>query len=187
MLKSTEILDYWNKRVKKYDKEAVGYRPYEKNKFLVQYVNPNYKTLDYGCGIGATSSIFKSDYLGVDIIERLIIVAREKNPDKSFLVLNDLCLPEKLEFNFDQFFTSTVWQHNPDDVVQTILESIAKIKSKNIVFSLYENMQTNAKHIVARSPERYVELVEKHFIVKNYISYKHKIFNSKHALTIIKT
>ena len=96
-------------------------------------------------------------------------------------------LPEKLEFDFDQFFTSTVLQHNPDEVVRGILESVAKIKSKNIVFSFYENMQTNAKHIVARSSERYVELVKEYFVVENYISYKHRIFNSEHALTIIKT
>ena len=51
-LTNKTIFDYWNKRTAKYKERAVGYKPYQKNEFLRQYVNPSYSTLDYGCGIG---------------------------------------------------------------------------------------------------------------------------------------
>jgi len=185
MLEKKQVLEYWIKRTKKYKERAVGYRPYEKNKFIMEHIDTSYKTLDYGCGTGACSFNFKN-YLGVDIMESLVNFAKEKYPDKNFLVLEDLCLPEKLNFDFEQFFTATVLQHNPDDVVREIFESVAQLKSENIIFSLYENSQSNANHMKARDSKDYVNLLNKYFNIQDYTFYKHKIFNAEHTLTIIK-
>ena len=185
-LNKNNILSYWIKRTEKYKDRAVGYKPYEKNKFISRYINANYKTLDYGCGIGACSINF-NNYLGVDIMKDLVNFAKVKYPDKNFLVLKDLYLPEKLDFDFEQFFTATVLQHNPDDVVKKIFESVVKLKSKNITFSLYENSESNAKHMKARDSKDYVDLLNEYFDIRGYVFYKHVIFNAEHTLTIIKT
>ena len=185
MLKKEQILEYWTKRTNKYKERAVGYKPYEKNKFIFQYINTACRTLDYGCGIGVAASNFVN-YLGVDIIEYLIETAKKENPDKNFLLLSDLCLSKTLNFDFEQFFTATVLQHNPDDVVKEIFKSVTRLKSKNITFSLYENSQTNAKHIKARDSKDYVNLLKEYFNIQGYTFYKHEIFNAEHTLTIVK-
>ena len=181
-----QILNYWSHRTLKYKERAVGYRPSEKLKFLFQYINTNYKTLDYGCGIGVCACKF-INYLGVDIMEDLVKAAKEKNPSKDFAILSDLCLPEKIDFDFEQFFTATVLQHNPDDVVKDIFKSVSELKNKGVVFSLYENCQTNAQHMQARTSEDYVALLKNYFYIVSYVSYTHTIFNAEHCLTIIKT
>ena len=185
MLTKDQIYKYWENRTKQFKEKAVDYKPHEKKKFIFQHLSTTFNTLDYGCGIGIAASNFQS-YLGMDIIPDLLKHARRKNPSKDFRLLEDICLPETLDFDIKQFFTATVLQHNPDDVVKEIFQSVANLKPNDIIFCLYENSQTNANHMIARNDKDYVNLLSEYFDIIDYVSYKHSIFKSEHTLTIVK-
>lgn len=195
ILTEQELKDYWKHRAQKNKERSVGFRNrpldkqkleyVEKKKFIFKYCPKSYITLDYGCGVGRYAGEF-SNYLGVDITKELLDIAKKQHPKKDFLLLQELCLPEKLEFDFELFLTATVLQHNPDDVVKKIFESVAKLKPSNILFCLYENSQVVTHHVQARNSEDYVALVSNYFEIKGYASYKHKVHNEEHILTLIR-
>lgn len=130
---------YWNRRAKEQGHKAVGYfgltdsendKQYQERFDLITPHLPTEKTvLDYGCGVGMYAQFFHPDrYIGVDISEEMVKMARERNPLHTFLVLPDE-LPET-----DVVFTATVLQHNDDEAVKKI---VAKFKAPTLI--IYEN------------------------------------------------
>lgn len=70
-------------------------------RFISPYVKilPNCKILDFGCGNGRLARNFVSEnYLGVDINQKLLVEAKEKNPEYRFETINFLEEDQKMKF-----------------------------------------------------------------------------------------
>lgn len=71
--------------------------------------------LDLGCGNGRLLELFKGKniiYTGVDSSERLIEIARRRNPEANFFVADGLGLPFQDNY-FDKIFCIAVLHHIP--------------------------------------------------------------------------
>ena len=86
---------YWSKRAKKYGAELdcvlVDYRAEEHQKLVEAILEP-YKglsVLDVACGYGRFSPLFKH-YTGIDFCSEMIMLAKDKYPDKRFLEASDI-------------------------------------------------------------------------------------------------
>lgn len=79
------------------------------------YVLPQDRILDLGCGNGRLVKVLQEkpvDYIGVDVSEKLIKIAKEKHPKKRFLQANALDLPFPANY-FDKIFSIAVLHHIP--------------------------------------------------------------------------
>lgn len=84
-------------------------------KLLVQYITPDDKVLDLGCGNGRLLQIFEDqdiEYIGIDNSEKLIKIAKEKYPQKNFQVADALNLPFP-DNCFDKIYSVAVLHHIP--------------------------------------------------------------------------
>ena len=85
--------------------------------FLANYVLPEEKVLDIGCGNGRLMQLFREieiDYTGVDTSERLINIAKQIYPNEIFQVAEALDLPLPPS-NFDKVFSVAVLHHIPSE------------------------------------------------------------------------
>ena len=175
MLTKSKVKKYWRDRVDEHGGRAVGFdnlpmgvleaEDRVRKEFIFTRCPKNLKTLDYGCGIGKYAEDFES-YSGVDITWKLIEIARQEHLGKMFFVLDDIKLSET-SMTFELFFTATVLQHNPDDVVLDIIESVKNARPSNLMFSLYEIADVQAPHVRGRDAEAYVEMVSKFFDIED--------------------
>lgn len=195
MLGESEIAKYWANRAARQGERTVGFQnsPLEvqdqryalRAEFIVPHLDRSLATLEYGCGIGRYASYFE-EYVGVDVTERLLEIARDRHPHTRFELLRQPWLDATFDWDFQQVFTATVLQHNDDSMVNRILGSIAARKSAGFRFALYENFHRNARHVAARSPERYLELVCEHYSNADLkATDSHVIHGERHCLTII--
>jgi SAM-dependent methyltransferase len=171
------VKDYWEQRALRQGELVVGYGGHKKIQeqdqeykvkidFVKPILNPNLQTLDYGCGIGRWSSLFRKQYLGVDITERVLDFARKRNPNKKylqlknpFITLSDVEITKFLE-NTEQFFTSTCLQHCSDDLVYQVLLSVKKYAKKKMNLVFYEASNIGGvNHCKGRSFSDYLEVV----------------------------
>lgn len=88
-------------------------------KILGEYIKEGDKVLDLGCGNGRLLELFKGKnvdyvYVGVDNSEKLIEIAKKKNPGIFFQVANALNLPFPDNY-FDKIFSIAVLHHIPSD------------------------------------------------------------------------
>ena len=144
--------------------------------------------MDYGCGVGRYSIFFdKTKYIGVDISDDLLNIARKSNPGYSYYKLQKP-IPEGINFKLQMFFTATVLQHNSDQVVIGIFKELAKLVDDEILLCLYENTSINKGdyHIAFRKVKEYMELISKVFDIDESIHDKHIIHNEEHSLMMVK-
>ena len=196
-IKEEDVKKYWDVRSSRQGKATVGFGGNslskqdgeydEKINFVKTNINPNLKTLDYGCGVGRWSESFK-DYLGVDITNNLLTIAIDENKDKNFILLDKPYITNYSEinnFNFEQFFTSTVLQHCDDDLVNKLFQNLSKIKKYNFEIFLYENSAVKAPHVNGREPKLYGEIISKYFNVKSLEQFSHIVHGEEHSITKI--
>lgn len=98
---------------------------------LLKDYNPR-KILDFGCGYGRLSPAFPSNlYIGIDLNPEAIRVAQKNNPDKEYHEINvDSEYPK-----CDAAFAHTVFLHNDNKTMQSILGRLEKTGVKYIVIS----------------------------------------------------
>lgn len=195
MLKEHDIISYWKTRSSIQGDRTVGYAGKDINqqdinyeirkKFIFTYCPNNLRTLDYGCGTGRYSEEF-NNYIGMDITDNLLNIARDNHPHRHFILLNKPFL-NGIIFDFDLFFTATVLQHNSNDVVSKIFKSIFKIKQKKILFSIYENSQDHGKYVTGRDSKDYIDMIGAFFSIISYTIASHIIHSTKHNITLIQT
>jgi alkylated DNA repair protein alkB family protein 8 len=82
---------------------------------LSVYTEDGDKVLDLGCGNGRLVELFKKkniEYVGADVSERLIKIAKNKYPQTKFIILPALSLPFPENF-FDKIYSLAVFHHIP--------------------------------------------------------------------------
>jgi SAM-dependent methyltransferase len=188
------LRQYWVDRYASQKEIAVGYGGLaenvqhrllaEKQDFILGYLDTSKVTLDYGCGTGLYSHLFRPErYLGVDITREFIDIARVSHPDYRYQVADDL-LPGEVMPGFEQFFTVNVLQHNSDYIVAGIFQALAAIRAAGFTLALYENSQTSRRHTYHmrfRQPQEYLTFVAEHFTVKAWQHWEHVVHNEQHS------
>lgn len=188
------VKKYWDKRSSLQKELTVGFNGNTnislqndeyvvKTEFVKKFLNKKLKTLDYGCGIGRWSTLF-NEYLGVDITNNLLNIAKENNKDKKYILLKEPILKD-INYDFEQFFTSTVLQHCDDNLVDRIINSLYELKNKGFVIVLYENSIVKADHVNGRSPEGYKSMFEKYFKIISFECNSHVVHGEEHSVTKI--
>jgi len=92
------------------------------------YITRGDVVLDLGCGDGRLFQIFRDkniDYTGIDISEKLIKIAKRKNPNTKFIVGDALKLPFP-DNSFTKVFNIAVLHHIPSKKLRLQLLSEAK-------------------------------------------------------------
>jgi SAM-dependent methyltransferase len=193
---NVRVMKYWTDRAAKYGEATVGHinrsagwqqlELKEKKRFIFKRCPRNLPALDYGCGTGNYAGEF-GIYLGVDIAEQLVTLAKAKWPRKNFLLLEEPHL-DGLDFDYELFFTANVLQHNSDALVKRVLKSVAKDKEGGFQFVLYEVSDQQLKlasHMKARTHEETEKLVGMFFNIRTSRSWSHFVMGAEITLSII--
>jgi tRNA (uracil-5-)-methyltransferase TRM9 len=109
-----------------------------------RYVKDGDSILDVGCGNGRLLELFKDrkiDYLGVDISQKLIEIAKRKHPQEDFLVADNLNLPFP-DNNFDKVFSVAVLHTIPSKELRrkALVELKRVLKPKGLLILIAWNM-----------------------------------------------
>ncbi len=104
---------------------------------LFEYITPNDKVLDLGCGNGRLYPAIKqrgAKYTGVDNSEGLISLARQKYPEISFQVADAIKLPFENN-SFDKIYSIAVLHHIPSKALrqQFLQEARRVLKSHGLL------------------------------------------------------
>jgi len=95
-------------------------------KDLGQYINQGERVLDIGCGNGRLSQLISAEnYIGIDISDKLIEIAKKKYPDKRFVLSEPLKFPFENQ-SFDIAICLAVLHHIPSK--QSRAEFLKEIK-----------------------------------------------------------
>jgi len=189
-MKADDIIKYWEERSKKQGERTVGYggdtlqsqdTDYEEVfSFVMPNIDCSLPTLDYGCGIGRYTKFFDSkNYLGVDITKSLLDIARDRNPDYYYKLLSAPYMHDlSLGFQPKNIITATVLQHNPDEVVSSIIDWFKMMSPEHIY--LYENTanKSNSNHMCFRSIQEYKSIVDWDMAY----AHSHIVRNEQHTL-----
>ena len=93
---------------------------------LKRYIVKGEKVLDLGCGNGRFSELFDADdYVGVDVSEELMRLAKEKYPNREFVSINATNLPFP-DNSFDKVFCLAVIHHIPSKQMRQAFLAEAK-------------------------------------------------------------
>lgn len=98
----------------------------------------NKMVLDFGCGIGTSSSVFSPEYyLGVDCDPKRIHYARRKNPDHRYKVADSCDLP-LLQGSIDFILIIAVLHHIPREKLPNYLSEFHRILRPHGTIIVYE-------------------------------------------------
>lgn len=191
---------YWRERFQREGGRAVGFanRPAaeqtaiidQKQYFLRAMLDTSLRTIEYGCGTGLFSDLFDPEkYVGYDITEGFLEIARRRNPSARFVRVNsaigtrDLYATGLNPSDFEQFMTINVLQHNDDIVVSEILRHLTQWRPGGFRFALYENIHAAASkgHMRFRSVDDYLTLIGQHFRIRDSHHAVHEVHGERHA------
>ena len=193
------IATYWTKRSAKYacDRQwglgaetpaAHIAQVKTRAEFIFQQCPRDRATLDYGCGIGRYSSYFlPMKYLGVDIAEAYLRIARNEHPGYQYQRLASPVFVEPCKWQWEVFFTATVLQHCSDLVVDALFRNVAAKRAGGFMFSLYECAESRwtQGQSVGRTAQRYEEMLARHFDVSNIMSRVHHMCGADYAHILV--
>lgn len=128
-----EIKKYANSRSMKKAQEKLAYRILE-----LLDLEPGSKLLDLGCGVGYTSSVYKSegyDVVGVDVLQNMIVKALEKGLDVKECDIRNL--PKVFSQNcFDGVVSASAFQWLKEtDISESVsgIKYVLKSKGKVVI------------------------------------------------------
>lgn len=139
------------------------------------------QVLHYGCGIhGDYNELFKH-YMGVDINDHVINYCSKHYKNKYF---NKITLYQTLyDITIDTFFSSECLQHNDDESIDLIVESL----SGNIkTFYIYETSSIELNMTKKRSTQDYFNLFSKQFKLDIVDSKTHIVSGDEFTMSIFK-
>lgn len=105
----------------------------------------NQNVLDVGCGIGAYYDLLKKkakNYVGIDITENMVKLARKRHPEGDFRVGGVLNLPSPDE-SFDLVYCWSVLVHLPHNVIEKSIKELWRVTKKHLFFNLYITKENN--------------------------------------------
>lgn len=149
---------YWNERVDKFGYDAVGSYGTRGKKQEAQYQNtiaflskylPTDKTIfEYGCGVGRLCEMFDPAlYIGMDISDKMIKVARQKHPAYTFQMAGE-------KPRTDITLTANVLQHNPDSFVKEFTPNSKELYAYELI-----GKSSPKDFLFPRSVKEYEELL----------------------------
>jgi len=107
--------------------------------FIKEHIKNQDKILDFGCGNGRLSELFEGkdyEYVGVDISNELLKIARKKYPDKEFILIdkeNELLFEDG---SFDKIFSVAVFHHFNPEMTKQALKELRRILKKDGILIL---------------------------------------------------
>lgn len=161
-----------------------------------KYINlgPKEKIIDVACGTGEFCELVHGDYYGVDLDKCHIDYAKEKfgRKGKRFFVMD----ARKLKFkpkSFDHAMLLSFLHHTPTNLVGPILEEVARVTKRNILFVDLVPHKVNfvgnfilsmdqGKHV--RKFDDQVDIIKKHLKVVD--AYKFRSGMNIHSLIVAK-
>lgn len=116
--------------------------------------------IDIGCGTGQWSVFFDCPYLGIDISQKLVDIAKKEYPTKKFVVakLEDYESDEK----FDLAFAYTCFEHIKEEDMPKAIESLKKLAKRAVIVEP-ENIVTR-QYCINHDYAKWFNIVEKHEI-----------------------
>jgi 2-polyprenyl-3-methyl-5-hydroxy-6-metoxy-1,4-benzoquinol methylase len=94
---------------------------------------PKGETLEIGSGYGGDAKYFVSrgyEYIGIDVSQKLIELARLSNPTERFINMSLYELKFK-SYQFDGFWTSSTLIHIPKNKIKQVLKNIHTVVKKD--------------------------------------------------------
>jgi len=147
MSKPIDKLEFWKERIKNAPKDHFSvYITSESDWKRINEAHQEHfkkikgRVLDAGCGYGR-NSIYFEDYVGVDFSPDFIELAKEKFPDKEFMVANLKSLPFK-DKEFDWAFCVSIKamvKNNLGEEEWLKMEKELKRVAKQVMILEYEN------------------------------------------------
>jgi SAM-dependent methyltransferase len=101
---------------------------------IVKNISPNDSVLDLGCGQGALSSLLNNKYTGLDYSETAIKSARDKYPDKTWII-GDVRDLESFEDNSYDVVVMRHFLENCEDWKKVIQDAF-RIANKKVIINL---------------------------------------------------
>ncbi|MCH9621173.1 MAG: hypothetical protein S4CHLAM20_05900 [Chlamydiia bacterium] len=131
---------------------------------IVSDIGPSH-VIDLGCGEGRLSQVFaKNDYLGLDIDEKIINVAKTQFSDYAFLV------PDDSIFSTDMCIASRVFLEITEKKIHEILTRM-RCKWLLVAEPLASQEQGNVLSFNQRSREDYIAMMRAH----DLLLFKHMV------------
>jgi len=130
-----EPKEFWNRKAKKWADYVCKFYGTKDWEFIQPYVlDVNPKTIiDVGCGEGQWADVLPGEYLGIDIAENMIKIAKQRYPNKKFKVVSLEDAPRVINKKFDLAFCYTVFEHIPEENMEKAIKSLKKIAKKAII------------------------------------------------------
>lgn len=157
--------DYWETRANCWNEIEEKYhtQTLDKKSVLKQLHQLKPKSiLDVGCGNGNWAKIIKEefpniDYLGVDISEKMVKIARRNCPDMKFQIGDIRNL--KLNKKFDLIFSFTSILHIPSEDMERTIRSLSEISKKILMIEPVKEAERGNGY--RQIPEEMIKEVEK--------------------------
>lgn len=108
-----KIKRFYNERAEEFARTREKIWP--ELQLFTRRVRAGERILDLGCGAGRLLEFFREqriEYIGADISEKMLAIARQKYSAHQFVLLNDFHLPWPAE-HFDWIFCVAVFHHIP--------------------------------------------------------------------------
>lgn len=99
------------------------------NRFLYETTFSG-KVLDLGCGVGR---LMKKGYYGVDISEKMLLIAQNRKPDCFFTLCDGRTIPYPESF-FDNVYCVLLFQHIPIEAVKQYTKEVYRVLKKGGLF-----------------------------------------------------
>jgi trans-aconitate methyltransferase len=197
---SKKIQKYWKDRAALQGKKTVGFanqpmdiqaKDYQTRfGFIMPHLPRNKRILDYGCGVGHYSKHFDpEDYIGVDITEALLDIAKKENPEHKYQLVDIVDNMPTIQnvSGIEMLFTTTVLQHNPDYIVENVLATMQSIMAEEVTIALYEataKKGSSIGHMTLRTESEYERLVRKYFNIDSVTTRSHYFHAGTHSLMV---
>ncbi|MBU0598044.1 class I SAM-dependent methyltransferase [Patescibacteria group bacterium] len=156
------------------------------------FVKPNMKVLDLGCGNGRLYDMLKHkniQYLGIDNCDRFIKIAQDKYHDgNSLFRVGDITAYPKTTNNYDAIFLVAAWQHIPSvKIRRQVMDNIFSSLKKNglLLMTNWNLWQPKyKKHIRKNNIKKIFGQSELDFNDCQFTSWQIKIERYCHAFTL---
>ncbi len=156
--------------IQNYNKIASQYNTTNHDHFWInefEFFRENLKgtnVIDLGCGAGRDAEVFirnNFDYIGIDLSEGMLKVAKKRNPEGKFLQMdfNNLKFGDK---SFDGFWAAASFLHVPrKEMLDVLLEAKRTLKDNGLGFVSIKRKLNFEEGIITQN--KYVGKIERFF------------------------